>query len=206
MAGVCVFGGAFDPPHLSHRRVVETALAGLQPSSLLVVPCGDRHALKDPPLAPAGGSARDVRARVRRPRPARHRRPSRDRPRGTVVTIDTVRSLRAELGLEDPLFLLVGADNVASLDRWHEHHSLFELATIVVFPRKGCRVDERALARLDLRRKHKDELLAHVLDMPADDISSSEIRARLGRGDPCTDVLDPRVLGHIRSHGLYPAR
>jgi nicotinate-nucleotide adenylyltransferase len=202
MSGVCLFGGAFDPPHASHRRIIETALRELGPDRLLVIPCGD-HPLKAPAVAPGAHRLRmcelafgDLAPRVVVDR----REVGRS---GPSYTIDTVRQLRAERGFDEPLFVLIGSDNLASLDRWRDHHSLLELATIVVFPRQGHPLDEGVLARLDLRRKHKDEILAAALDMPADELSSTEIRARLARGDTCESVLAPAVREYVAAHGLY---
>ena len=45
MVGLCLFGGAFSPPHRTHRRVVEAALERLSPDRLLIAPCRD-HPIK----------------------------------------------------------------------------------------------------------------------------------------------------------------
>lgn len=200
--GICLFGGAFNPPHLSHRRIATAALAALSPARLLVVPCADHPHKHDPDmpavahrlamceLAFAGIDARvSVSDReARRP--------------GASFTVDTVRALRAEFGLEDPLWVLIGSDNLPLLPTWHDHHSLLELATIVTVPRAGHPATRAVIDRVALRARHKRDLLAHVLDVPADAVNATELRRRLGRGEPTPDLL-PAVADYAKRHGLY---
>ncbi len=203
MTGVCLFGGAFDPPHLTHRRIAETAREALHVDRLVVMPCAT-HALKDP--AAASGEHRLAMCRLAfAGLDGVEVRDDELRRGGRSYTVDTVRRLRAEIGMDAPLFVLIGSDNVAELDRWHDHHSLLELCSIAVFPRRGSeRLDERALRGLDLRLKHKDSLLAHRLDAPADDVNSTDLRAALATGRRPAE-LAAEVADYALAQGLYRA-
>ena len=77
------------------------------------------------------------------------------------------------------------------------------LVTPVVFPRAGHRLDESSLTALELRRSHKQALLDNALEMPADDLNSTDIRRRLARGEDCADLCDPAVVAYARQHDLY---
>ena len=202
MTATCIFGGSFDPPHATHRRIVETALATLKPRRLLVVPCAT-HALKDRPLSPA--EHRIAMCRLAFAGLPQVEVSDLETGRGgTSFTVDTVRQIRAEIGLDDPLWVLVGSDNLPELDRWHDHHSLLELATLVVFPRKGAPIHEKALRGTSLRLKHKNELIDNALDMPADAVSSTALRDAIARGQSPRDIA-PEVIAYAREHGLYAA-
>ncbi|MBK8977921.1 MAG: nicotinate (nicotinamide) nucleotide adenylyltransferase [Planctomycetes bacterium] len=200
MTSVCLFGGAFDPPHRSHRRVLEAAIERLEPQRTLVVPCAD-HAFKGAPIAPAEHRLRMCELAFGDLPGVEVSRLEIDRP-GVSYAIDTVRHLRAELGVDDPLWLLLGADNLGELHRWREVGSLLELAIPVTFPRHGFRIDDKALRDVDIRIKHKRAILANALDLPADGVSSTAVRAALQGGATPTE-LAPAVLEHIRAHDLY---
>ena len=83
------------------------------------------------------------------------------------------------------------------------HHRMLELATFVTWPRAGHPVDPTALAQLDLDEAERASLLDHTLDLPADDVAASDLRARLRSGDARPEPLHPDVADYIRAHGLY---
>lgn len=199
--GVCLFGGSFNPPHRTHRRLLEQARERLDPARLLVMPCAAN------PLK----SALDLAAPEHRV--AMCRLAFADLPTveistleidrgGPSFTIDTVRTLRAEIGLDDPLWLLCGSDILAEFDAWKDRHTLLELATLVVFPRVGHPLDEPTLDRVGIRRKHKEEIGANAMAVAADAVSATALRRALARGE-APDDLAPEVIAYARTHGLY---
>ena len=100
----------------------------------------------------------------------------------------STRSGRSGPGSPAPSFaLLLGADAAAELDAWHEAAELPGLARIVVFARPGTAVPV-------------SPLIAGTVEVPAVDISATEIRARVreGRSDP--------VLGARRGGRVYRPR
>ena len=92
--------------------------------------------------------------------------------------------------------------NVLTSIGLREHHRLLELATVVTWPRRGYPIDPDRLAALDLSANERDELLAHVLPVAADDVAATTIRSQLGRGEPAPD-LDPAVQRYAVEHELY---
>lgn len=56
---------------------------------------------------------------------------------GPSYTVDTLRHLRQEQGSARPLVLLMGADSLAGLGRWHRWRELFDYAHVVVLDRPG---------------------------------------------------------------------
>lgn len=199
--GVCLFGGSFNPPHRTHRRLLLQAREHLDPARLVVMPCAAN------PLKSSGELA------ASQHRVAMCRLALADIPTveisaleidrgGPSFTVDTVRALRAQLGLEDPLWLLCGSDILAELDAWKDRHTLLELATLVVFPRIGHPLDESTLDRVAIRRKHKEEILANAMDVAADAVNATALRRALGRGE-APDDLAPEVIAYARTHGLY---
>jgi nicotinic acid mononucleotide adenylyltransferase len=100
------------------------------------------------------------------------------------------------------LFLLVGSDNLRAIDSWHDHHALLEMVTVVTYPRRKHPVDPIGLERQDLTTAEIDELLGWVLDVATDEVSATEIRAALRRGEAPPELSDS-VAEKIRDLGLY---
>lgn len=201
-AGICLYGGSFNPPHRAHLRLARAAVSALDPEALLVVPCGD-HALKPAAdLAPAGDRLEMCRLAF-----AGMDRVTVDplevERSGTSYTTDTLRSMRARHGWTTPLFVLIGSDNLSELHLWHEPEALFELATVVTYPRPGCPITRESLDGYALTPDQREAILAHALrDVEVDDAAATAIRASLREGG-ATTALPPAVADYIRARGLY---
>jgi nicotinate-nucleotide adenylyltransferase len=199
--GLILFGGAFNPPHRTHRRIAEQALAQLPAGRLLVLPAGDHphkgatdmasaaHRLAMCEIAFAGMPQVTVDDRELR-------------RRGRSFTVDTLAGLRA-VAPARPLFFVIGADNLPLLPTWREHHRVLALATVATFPRLGFPLDAGALRGLDLTAAEQQALLGHVLQLPPDNITATALRADLRAGRRHLAELDPAVEAYIRRHHLY---
>ncbi len=108
---------------------------------------------------------------------------------GTSYTIDTLRSLRRDFPNSE-LSLLIGADTVQDLPRWHEWEELPRLASIVVLSRPGAKPAVSAA-------------VASYLEVPEIDISATRIRETIRDGRPFRELLPASVADYIETHGLY---
>ncbi len=198
--GVLLFGGAFNPPHRSHHRVLRHAQATLPVSDTIILPTG-RHPLKE-----SSDLAADA-ARMEFCQIAFQDLPDIQisdfdllRP-GPAYTVDTLSEMQSRFPGR-PLFWLIGADNLRCLDQWHQHHQLLTTATLVTFPRAGYQITRSELNNLNLSDHEMDTLLAHILDVEADAVSATSIRAAIARGERPPEV-DPAVMDRILELGLY---
>jgi nicotinate-nucleotide adenylyltransferase len=129
-----LFGGTFDPPHLGHVAALEAAARTANFDVIEVTVAGDPYLKND------GTVIHDARERLAMARAAFEglalvevsdreiRRP------GPSYTIDTVRELLEVAGDVD---VIVGADLVAQIDRWHDASTLATLVRLGVVPRPG---------------------------------------------------------------------
>ena len=117
------------------------------------------------------------------------------RPEASGYTVDTLTELRRELGRDAPLVLLIGSDQYDKLAGWHRWRELFGLARIAVIARPGWAPEASAEVRA----------AGPVLrvEMAPLDISSTEIRQRVARGDDVSAMLPPPVLDYISTNRLY---
>jgi nicotinate-nucleotide adenylyltransferase len=128
--------------------------------------------------------------------------------RGPSYTYDTLLELPRRVGLasDAELFLVLGWDNLEGFERWHRVRELLALAQPVVVWRAGS--DEAVLERL---RRELGPALAQRLErglvrVPPAPESSSDVRARLERGEQPADALPAAVLEYIRARGIYAPR
>ncbi|NHZ89312.1 nicotinate-nucleotide adenylyltransferase [Massilia sp. CCM 8733] len=214
---VALLGGSFDPVHNGHVALATLFATLLEPDQLRILPAGSpwqksglqaRDADRIAMLRLAfGGAAADITKAVTLD--------LQEIERGTpTYTIDTLRSVRAELGPQASIVFLMGSDQLQQLDSWREWRALFELAHIGVAARPGFSMADAALPaavaeELTMRRGSLAQLrntpsgrayLAETLDV---DISATQIRAALQRGEKANSLISPVVLDYIQQHNLY---
>lgn len=200
---VAVYSGSFNPFHKGHLTVVRYMLehCGFDKVYLIVSP---QNPFKDSSIADSG------RERLEAVREAvcRNGLSSRvlvdDIEFGMPLPSYTVRTLDALQAREpDNRFtLIVGGDNLHTMLSWHEGERIMAQYGIVVYPREGydirrdCRVlrlkhrnAERVFLSDDPDFKHKPLRIKLLTEAPLVDVSSSEIREMLSRGEDVSSLL-----------------
>ena len=196
MARVGLLGGTFNPPHLGHLvcameardqlalDVVRLVVASVPPHKLVVADPGVAVRLELAELAAAAEPGLEVSSAEA------------DRP-GPSYTVDTLRELHAS-SPGDELTFIAGGDQALGLPDWREPETVLSLARIAVAARSGStreQVLERC-ASLDTSR-------LDFFSMPRLDVSSSDLRARVGSGRPIRHLVPAPVAERIAELGLY---
>ena len=181
-----LFGGAFDPPHLGHVRLAETALDHFELERLVVLVVvdpghrgveldfGARFELAE--LAFGGLPRTEV-------IPEEHRH-----------TVDAVRGGR----FGDAIFL-IGADEFAGFLSWKDPNGVLGEVRLGVATRPGYPVSvlDEVVAGLD----HPERV--ELFEIPALAISATDIRARVAAGEPVDDLVPGAVAREIDRAGYY---
>jgi nicotinate-nucleotide adenylyltransferase len=200
-----IFGGTFDPVHNGHLRTALEVAELLALDELRLVPASvPPH--RGAPLATAA-------ERLRMLQLAADAHPGfvvddRELVRGGAsYTIDTLRSLRAELGETVRLCLIVGMDAFAAIDSWKEWRALGDHAHIVVVQRPGAAPAHRAVARVAADPAQALAAAAHGailrLELTQLAISATHIRELLAQGRSPRFLLPDAVLDYIRENRIY---
>lgn len=188
-----LLGGAFDPPHDGHVALARAAIERFGLDRLVVVVTGD------PPHKPV---QTDAETRFRLAEAAFGDLPGVELSRheleraGPSYTVDTARWAEGEWG--DVVFL-VGADELADFPAWKEPDEILEHVRLGVATRPGYQRERLDEVLAGLRRPERVELF----EIPAVDVSSTDIRARLERGEDADALLLPAVARRIVERGLY---
>ena len=210
---VGILGGTFDPIHFGHLRLAEELAQQLALSEVRFIPAGKPWHRGAPGAAPGqrlemvrraiAGNSRFV---------LDEREVSRNSP-GYMV--ETLSELRLEMGSEQPLCLLLGADAFLGLPAWHRWRELFALAHVVVAHRPGFlllkeQMDSQLREELEQRMSADPAALqglpgGQVMSWPITPlaISATAIRTGIMAGRSPRYLLPESVLDYIQTHQLY---
>ena len=194
-------GGSFDPVHMGHLIIAQDAVKQLNLSTVIFIPAaipphkqhlkqlGAEHRLNMLNLAIEADQCFSVSdAEVRRG--------------GLSYTVDTLQELRESLKTEK-LFLIVGSDTLVDLHTWYKIDQVLEMCEIATFIRPGEESIESIGQKIKLSEKQKMRLMQNLIDAHRIEISSTEVRTRLLRGESIRYLVPPAVEAYIETHGLY---
>lgn len=98
-------------------------------------------------------------------------------------TIDTLRRLE-QMYPDEKFRLIIGSDNLLIFNRWRASEELMRDFKPIVYPRPGYEAEG-------------------CIDVPQFDISSTEVRERIRRGEDVNNLVPAEVSDYIRTHHLY---
>lgn len=178
---IAVFGGSFDPPHVSHVLCAAYVLSAEDVDALLVVPAL-AHALGKEAGATFEHRFQMTALAMRDLRRAHMSRMEEERG-GVSRTLDTLETL-CEAHPQASFRLVVGADILDETQHWYRWDRIVEIAPPIVVGRGGYA-----------------EPRSHALTMP--EVSSTDVRARLAEGRSVVGLVPHAVAAYVRQHGLY---
>ncbi len=209
-APVGMLGGTFDPIHFGHLHLAETARESLHLASLRFIPAGYPPHRIEPQVSPAHRLAMVRLACAANPAfTVDEREINSLTPSYSVLTLQ---SLRAELGPDRPLVLLVGVDAFLGLPSWYHWWELFDLAHIAVANRPGYQLPQmppelatQFHARMGLPADLQHAAAGRIVcfDITPLAISATEIRARVAAGRSARYLCPDAVVDYITQHNLY---
>jgi len=198
---IALFGGTFDPPHRGHLAIATAAADRFALDRILFAPAGLQPlklAAEPTPFPTRLALVAAACTLDRRFAPSDIDAPN---PDGVPnYTVDTLAAL-AEQNPQDTLFNLVGADSFLTLPHWRDPARLLSLAEWIVVTRPGYPLSESALFPLALTPAQSARV--HLLTGIAEDVSATDLRARLRAGDTCADLIPAPVAAYIQQHRLY---
>ena len=203
-----LLGGTFDPVHIGHLALARTARAALHLNTLRLRPTGaswqqsgvvaspaQRLAMLQLALAGEPGLIADPREIERA---------------GPSYTIDTLAELRAEVGPETALVLILGSDQLRNLATWRRWQELTDYAHLACTQREQVPLSdlpaevEALVSRVGCETLPDAPAGSIVLfSMPPVPVSATALRAAFRRGERPAELVPPAVLDYIERQNLY---
>ena len=197
-----VFGGTFDPIHYGHLLLAERCREQCRLDEVWFLPALSPPHKTDDAVTPA-----DKRLEMARLAIAGHPHfiaSALEIERGGVSY--TWRTLE-QIHRQEPqaeLFFLLGADSLADFPQWREPAKICELATPIVYRRRGYpEPDFQPLSSWVSPRRFQQIVDSQAVDLPLIELSSTEIREAVAAGQSVRYQLPRAVEKYIETQGLY---
>lgn len=195
-----VLGGTFDPPHHAHLALADAARISLLLDRVIFVVAGEPWRKSDRQVSPAAARLELVRTAVAPFGWAEVSTLEVDRE-GPSYTGETLEALVREGADDEEWWFILGADALHDMPAWREPERIVKCARLAVARRPDA---DGTLVTPELREaipgveEHID-----LVEMPPLDISATDIRARIGRGESTQYLLPPSVREVVDRLGLY---
>lgn len=207
-----LLGGTFNPIHFGHLRTAQELADALNFYEVRFIPSANPPH-KDKPEVSAKHRAEMVNLAIA------------DNPlfkldtqelgrAGVSYTIDTLISLREELGENVTLCLVMGSDAFVKLNTWHRWQELLDYCHIVLVQRPKAENPSKLPDELTVYlQDHYTENVADLSEKSAGyihmqavtplDISATQIRNSLKVGRSVRYLMPNEVIEYIAAHKLY---
>ncbi len=194
---VGIMGGTFDPIHFGHLAAAEEARHRFRLARVIFIPNGRPPHKPDYQPTPAERRYHMVLLATASNPAFEASRVEIDRP-GPSYAVDTLHELRRRLGPDGRLYFIAGADALLEILDWRDPERLAESCEFIAVSRPGYDLQQ-------LQQALPKHLLTHLhtLEVPALDISSTELRRRASAGLPLRYLTPSPVVRYIAAHGLY---
>ncbi len=199
---LAVFGGTFSPVHNGHLLAMRAYALAVRPDVLYVIPTA----------VPPHKMRKDDATDTERLDMLRIAVSTLDIPCAVVVsdmeiarggksyTVDTVEQLH---NIAEEVVIYCGTDMLLALDHWREYRRLLQLCAVAYMPReKDGRYAEAIAEKVRvLTEEHGARLMA--LPPVSLEVSSSDVRACVQRGEDITSLVPAGVAAYILRERLY---
>jgi len=118
---------------------------------------------------------------------------------GRSYTVETLRALHRERP-GDRFTLLLGSDMFRTFRQWYRCEEILELASLLAGARHPGEYEELSALRESFGEK-KSRI--RVADIRVTEVSSTQVREKIRRGEDVSGLLPPAVYAYILSRGLY---
>ncbi|MBQ9821857.1 MAG: nicotinate-nucleotide adenylyltransferase [Muribaculaceae bacterium] len=187
-----IFGGSFDPIHIGHAIIAQHVIGcgAVDRLWFMVSPVNPLKVDKERNVADTD-RLRMVEM-VSRPMEGVETSAFEFTMPKPSYTIDTLNALQAKFP-DDEFYLVIGGDNWEVFGKWRNSEEILAKYHILVYPRLGHEV----VIPEDLRDR------VQLVDAPIIELSSTQIRERLRRGDSVRYYVPDEVYHYINRNHLY---
>lgn len=198
---VGIMGGTFNPIHNGHLLIAETAREYLALDKILFMPSGNSY-MKDTSLILNGKQRAQMVRLALKGNPYFSFSDLELKREGPTYTFDTLAILKAQ-NPQTQYYFIVGEDNLLMLRHWRNPEFILRNCVITGAVRESGTIDRIQEEAKLLRAEYQADI--RILPARRIDISSTEIRERLKKGQSVRYMLPESVIDYITEKGLYKA-
>lgn len=190
-----LYFGSFNPIHIGHMAIANYAMTQEIADELWFMVSPQNPFKQGDLLAPAADRFEMVRIAIRESGleetiSANDTELNLPAPSYTIQTLDVLWARYPERTFS----LLMGEDNLATVNQWKESERILTRCPVYVYRRSG---NHLAHTHHNLYNIH------HLTDVPMLEISSTHVRGLLAAGKKIPALLPPGVYQFITTYGLY---
>lgn len=198
---VGILGGTFDPIHLGHLEAASAAQRTLSLDRVLLMPSRTPpHRSTEPRASVFHRFAMAALAAAERDMSVSDLELRREGPSYTALTLE---ALHREGFTPAQLFFITGSDAFADVASWYDYPRILQLANFVVVSRPGAAHPSDLTPHPSSLTPNSTGPTVISVEATTPDVSSTEIRRRVGAGESIDGLVPSSVAGHIRRHRLY---
>lgn len=197
---VGIMGGTFDPIHVGHLILGESAYDQFGLEEVLFMPSGNPpHKLNRQGRATLEERVEMVRMSIK-DNPHFSLSLEEAHENGYIYTRETLEKLTAQHPDTDYYFIM-GADSLFSFEEWRAPEEIVKMAVLVVAVRDHVNIEELEEKIAFLKRKYDADI--RILRTPNMDISSHMLREWIRDGKSTRYYLRKNVRSYIKRGNLY---
>lgn len=199
MKRILLYGGAFNPPHLGHERLLKAAIETIKPNMTFVIP-SEVSPHKDNAHVSFFDRAHMARTFLSCGNHVKISGMEYTGSKRKSYTIHTVKRLRAKYK-NAQFFLLIGSDMLMTFSEWRHYRRLCAMVTLVA----ASRLDNGNTQQLNAAKCAIERMGGSVvlLEYKALEMSSTQIRQRIQEGEDISAFVSAFVADYINKRKLY---
>ena len=189
MTKLGLLGGVFDPPHIGHLILAQTALETFKLDKILFIPSSQQPHKRYKDVSPIETRVELLKLAIFNDNRFEISDIEIKRP-GLSYTSDTLIELQA-LYPKIRFYFIIGGDNISDIQTWKDPENIFALAKVVAAIRPDSRSEGMYSDRIE------------IFNMPQIDISSSMVRQFVKQGRSVKYLVADKVEQYIKQQKLY---
>ncbi len=196
---IACYGGSFDPVHNGHLTIAQDVWEQFKPASLLWIPTFLSPLKKNIPTPAKHRLA--LLKQALKPYPHFKILDTELKAQGLSYTYNTIQHLKVEFP-KAKFYWIIGLDQVAQLSKWYEFEKLCQEIEFIAVSRPALKLVSSA-STFTIPPQAPPQARIHWVKNHLMQISSSEIRYRIGQKLPIQPFIPESVYKYIAKYNLY---
>lgn len=200
MGKIGILGGTFNPPHIGHLFMAQTAMDELKLDKVFFIPSGN------PPHKINNDEVIEPFHRLNMTKLFLYESKRIEvldievKADEVSYTVNTLKKLK-EIYSDDEIYFILGSDSLVQFSTWKNPEIICREAKLVVANRRQTADTEFDKALCFVKNEYNADIT--VIPMPIIEVSSTEIRKRVKDGLAVDYMTNRNVENYIISYGLY---